>query len=133
MASSRHPTPIRTRTSASRTGWSVRPGASRWGSPMGSRTAIAAVALAVALVGACSSKPGPRDGTGPAPSGDVDAMLADVERRTFDFFWTTAHPVTHLVPDRYPTPSFSSIAAVGFGLTAYAIGAERGWVTRAAA
>jgi hypothetical protein len=100
---------------------------------MGSRTAIAAVALAVALVGACSSKPGPRDGTGPAPSGDVDAMLADVERRTFDFFWTTAHPVTHLVPDRYPTPSFSSIAAVGFGLTAYAIGAERGWVTRAAA
>ncbi len=27
--------------------------------------------------------------------------------------------------------SFSSVAAVGFGLTAYPIGAERGWVTRA--
>ena len=35
-----------------------------------------------------------------------------------------------LVPDRWPTPSFSSIAAVGFGLTAYGIGAERGYVTR---
>ena len=30
-------------------------------------------------------------------------------------------------------PSFSSVAAVGFGLTAYTIGAERGWVTRAEA
>ena len=38
-----------------------------------------------------------------------------------------------LVPDRWPTPSFSSIAAVGFGLTAYGVGAERGWVTREAA
>src|SRR5207302_4960295 len=35
--------------------------------------------------------------------------------------------------DRWPTPSFSSIAAVGFALPAYAIGAERGWCTRAAA
>ena len=37
---------------------------------------------------------------------------------------------TGLMPDRSPTPSFSSIAAVGFGLTAYGIGAERGYVTR---
>ncbi|MFL6725411.1 MAG: glucoamylase family protein [Sphingomicrobium sp.] len=38
-----------------------------------------------------------------------------------------------LVPDRWPTPSFSSIAAVGYALPAYAIGAERGWCTRAEA
>ena len=37
-----------------------------------------------------------------------------------------------LVPDRYPTPSYASIAAVGFALTAYPIGAERGYVSRAA-
>ena len=37
------------------------------------------------------------------------------------------------MPDRYPTPSFASIAAVGFALTAYPIGVERGYVTRAAA
>ena len=38
--------------------------------------------------------------------------------------------VTGLVLDRWPTPSFSSIAAVGFGLTAYVVGAQRGFITR---
>jgi hypothetical protein len=61
------------------------------------------------------------------------ALLDDVQRRTFHYFWDLADPNTHLVPDRAPTPSFSSIAAVGFGLTAYGIGAERGFVTREAA
>ena len=31
-----------------------------------------------------------------------------------------------LVPDRWPDINFSSIAAIGFGLTAYGVGAERG-------
>jgi hypothetical protein len=61
------------------------------------------------------------------------ALLDDVQRRTFGFFWDLEDPNTHLIPDRAPTPSFSSIAAVGFGLTAYGIGAERGFVTREAA
>src|SRR5258708_17198396 len=61
------------------------------------------------------------------------ALLDDVERRSFHYFWDLADPNTYLVPDRAPTPSFSSIAAVGFGLTAYGIGADRGYVTRAAA
>jgi hypothetical protein len=34
------------------------------------------------------------------------------------------------VPDSYPGQSFSSIAAVGFGLTAYGVGVERGYITR---
>ncbi|MDL2353912.1 MAG: glucoamylase family protein [Pseudomonadota bacterium] len=59
--------------------------------------------------------------------------LNDLSERTFKFFWDTANPANGLVPDRFPTPSFSSIAAVGFGLTAYPIGVERGYVTRAAA
>ncbi|BDU76050.1 hypothetical protein METESE_10080 [Mesoterricola sediminis] len=69
----------------------------------------------------------------PAPSAPVltdQAFLDLLERRTFQFFWDTADPTTGLVPDRYPTPSFASISAVGFGLTAYVIGAERGYVTR---
>ena len=61
------------------------------------------------------------------------ALLDDVEQRTFHFFWDLTDPNTHLIPDRAPTESFSSIAAVGFGLTAYGIGAERGYVTREAA
>ncbi len=67
--------------------------------------------------------------TSPSRSND-DALLDDVQRRTFHFFWDLADPNTQLIPDRAPTPSFSSIAAVGFGLTAYGIGAERGYVTR---
>jgi predicted esterase len=37
------------------------------------------------------------------------------------------------LPDRYPTDDFSSIAATGFGLSAYLVGAERKWITRAQA
>src|SRR5689334_21970659 len=60
-------------------------------------------------------------------------LFDDIERRTFDFFWATSNPVNGLVPDRHPRSSPASIAAVGFALTAYAIGADRGYVTRAQA
>jgi hypothetical protein len=61
------------------------------------------------------------------------AMVADLERRSFQWFWDSANPVNGLIPDHYPGPSFSSIASVGFGLTAYGIGVERGYITRAQA
>lgn len=61
------------------------------------------------------------------------AFFDDLERRTFNFFWETANPDNGLVPDRWPTPGPSSIAAVGFGLSAVIIGAERGWISRDAA
>src|SRR5438105_1341098 len=63
----------------------------------------------------------------------LDPFLIELEERTFRFFWDTANPDNGLIPDRYPTPSFSSIAAVGFALTAYPVGIERGYVTRAEA
>jgi hypothetical protein len=63
----------------------------------------------------------------------VEPVLIDLEERTFRFFWDTANPRNGLVPDRYPTPSLASIAAVGFGLTSYPIGVERGYITRAQA
>ena len=40
-------------------------------------------------------------------------------------------PNTGLTPDRWPTKSFSSVAAIGFALTAYPVGVERGYVSRA--
>src|SRR5688572_13979089 len=56
--------------------------------------------------------------------------LDDVQQRTFQWFWDTTNPRNGLVPDRWPTKSFSSVAAVGFGLVACGIGAERGYITR---
>jgi hypothetical protein len=57
-------------------------------------------------------------------------QLDELQERTFRYFWDLANPENGLVPDRWPTQSFSSIAAVGFALTAYPIGAEHGWITR---
>jgi len=65
--------------------------------------------------------------------GRLPAFYGEIERRTFRFFWDTVNRKNGLVPDRWPTPSFSSIAAVGFALPAYAVGAERGWCSRAGA
>jgi hypothetical protein len=100
------------------------------------RKAVARVLAvsAVLLSLACAGPPAPRPAAPPAPvaSSPVSdaALLDDVELRGFHYFWDLADPHTFLIPDRAPTPSFSSIAAIGFGLTAYGIGAERGYVTR---
>ena len=75
------------------------------------------------------------------PAGDAaggsadrdDPFIAELQERTFRWFWELTPHETGLTPDRWPTPSFCSIAAVGFALTAYGIGAERGWITRAEA
>ena len=63
----------------------------------------------------------------------LPAFYDDIERRTFRWFWDTVNRKNGLVPDRWPSPSFSSIAAVGFALPSYAIGVERGWCSRAEA
>ncbi len=92
---------------------------------------------------------GPRASVAQSPKNDVSSvepnkplpllskplppLFDTLQERTFRYFWDNADPDTGLVPDRYPTSSFSSIAAVGFALTAYPIGVERQYVTRAAA
>ena len=105
-----------------------------------------AVLAAVLAVAACAPPatvaPAPaRPALPAAASGGVAAALTaedevfldTLQHRTFRWFWETTDPETGLVPDRYPTRTFSSIAAIGFGLPAYGIGAERGFVTRAEA
>src|SRR5690349_23947785 len=83
---------------------------------------------AAAMLPACAST-----GEGLARSAAADPLppfYAELEERTFRWFWDTVNRKNGLVPDRWPTPSFCSIAAVGFALPAYAIGAERGWCSR---
>ena len=65
-----------------------------------------------------------------ALSAAQSAFVEELGRRTFDYFWETTDSETCLAPDRWPSAPFSSIAAVGFALTAYGIGAERGYVAR---
>jgi hypothetical protein len=81
------------------------------------------------LLGACTAQ----RLEGPVPEPVASAFLDTLQQRTFGFFWETTNPQNGLTPDRHPTPSFSSIAAIGFALTAYPVGVERGYVTRAAA
>src|SRR5581483_8572433 len=65
---------------------------------------------------------------------DPVVVVNDLQERTFRFFWETANRENGLIPDRYPTAdAASSVAAVGFGLTTYPIGVERGYITRAEA
>ncbi|WP_294171749.1 glucoamylase family protein [uncultured Sphingomonas sp.] len=80
--------------------------------------------LAATSLGGCAASLG---STRPR---SLPPFYEDLERRTFRFFWETANRANGLVPDRWPTPSFSSIAAVGFALTAYPVGVERGWCSR---
>jgi hypothetical protein len=82
------------------------------------------------LLVAAAALPAPALASG---SRSLPIFYEEIERRTFRWFWDHASRRNGLVPDRWPTPSFASIAAVGFALPAYAVGVERGWCSRAEA
>lgn len=79
----------------------------------------------------------------PSQTADKATLLAQYKdnisqemRGSFDFFWNEAQtqtdsPAYGLIADRWPSDtSYASIASVGFGLTAYIIGVEEGYVSR---
>lgn len=78
----------------------------------------------VTIIAGCAST------AGPALAPTDEAFLDELQQRTFGFFWEQSNPANGLVPDRWPTQSFSSVAAIGFGLPSYAVGIERGWISR---
>jgi hypothetical protein len=84
--------------------------------------------LIVILIPACKTPVAPSEKT-PVVLFSID----ELEHRTFNYFWELADATNFQIPDRYPTLTFSSIAATGFGLSAYIVGAERHYVTRAEA
>lgn len=60
-----------------------------------------------------------------------DPFLDTLETATLNYFLHTTPVTTGLAPDRWPSKSPSSIAAVGFALSAFPIAIERGMVPRA--
>ncbi|MCB0637998.1 MAG: Tat pathway signal protein [Lewinella sp.] len=85
-------------------------------------------------LGSCSPPPADHTAAGElAASEPVPFSLDELQERTFHYFWDLALPGHFQVPDRWPKETFTSIAATGFGLTAYIVGVERGYVTREAA
>lgn len=63
-------------------------------------------------------------------SKEDEALLDEIQRATFMYFWEAVNPTTGMVPDR-SSVTFVSTGGLGFQLTALVIGAERGWITRA--
>ena len=61
---------------------------------------------------------------------DDDAFTELVQQTAFDYFWYEANPENGLIRDRNTDRSASSIAAVGFGLSALTVGIDRGWIER---
>ena len=105
---------------------------SRQLSKVGAALGAMLISVLVAVAGGVPAAAQDREPAAPprAAGPGIDPFLIDLQTRTFRFFWETANPQNGLVPDRHPTPSFSSIAAVGFGLTTYPVGVERGYITR---
>jgi hypothetical protein len=70
----------------------------------------------------------------PSLSFEDDAFLDELEKANHQFFLDQSHPSTGLVKDRSKAREtdngiVASIAATGFGLTALAIGHQRGWIS----
>jgi len=66
------------------------------------------------------------------------ALLEQVQRQTFRFFWEGAHPLSGLAPDGIPARNHHpqdlvAVGGSGFGIMAILAAVESGWVTRDAA
>jgi hypothetical protein len=75
---------------------------------------------------------------GPPLAPEDAALVEEVQRRTFGYFWDFAHPVSGLARDRArsdrdPGDDLIALGGSGFGIMALIVGVERGWIARAAA
>ncbi len=100
---------------------------------MASRLSLLILPVFALLSGCIATIPtqSPSLDAGNAPTTEAEEIFSeDLTRRTFRYFWETTDTERCLAPDRWPSRTFSSIASTGFALTAYGIGAERGYVSR---
>jgi hypothetical protein len=74
---------------------------------------------------------GPRPSS-PRPAEDPsdEALLDRLQHAAFGYFGQTMNPQNGLIADNTRADAPASIAAVGFALSAYPVGVERGWLDR---
>lgn len=103
--------------------------------------AAPAVATQVKVEPTLTSAPVVTATLAPAPTAiqtpaSIDEVIEWEMKGSFDYFWERANtdessPGYGLIRDRYPgSEGIASTASVGFGLTAYLIGIEKGYITR---
>ena len=68
-----------------------------------------------------------------APAESDEDLLDRFQRAAFGYFLDQFNPENGLVADRSRAGAPASIAVVGFALSSYPVGVERGWMTRAEA
>jgi len=66
-----------------------------------------------------------------SPAQSDEELLDRFQRAAFGYFLEQFNPENGLVADTSRAGSPASIAVVGFALSCYAVGVERGWMTRA--
>lgn len=96
---------------------------------MGLRSLMLFVLMAGFAGSSCVQEPEAAPFPPPPVAVAWDPFLDTLQERTLRFFLETT-PENGLAYDRWPSQSPSSIGAVGFALTSYAISVERGLITR---
>jgi hypothetical protein len=99
---------------------------------VGLRGGIIGTVLLGGLIAGCTRKDVLEQPPAPAEFA-WDRFLDTLQERTALYFLRETDPGNGLVPDRAPSASPSSVAAIGFGLTVYPVAAERGMISRAEA
>lgn len=64
---------------------------------------------------------------------DDDTLLDQLQHAAFNYFTRNQNPHNGLVADTTRTNAPSSIAVIGFALSVYPVGVERGWIDRSEA
>lgn len=85
------------------------------------------ISFLIAVLFFCSLFQTPSPAFEPSPA-DRE-LLNKIEKDTLQYFTRFSDKVTGLTKDSSRTGSPSSVAATGFALAAYAIGASRGWIS----
>ncbi len=63
-------------------------------------------------------------------SAEEEALLTEIQRGCFKFLWDEVGDPVPIVKDRLTNDKVSSLAGVGFQLSALPIGVERGWISK---